>query len=182
MNTSFNETLAQRVHVNPAFQQDYNDILKYVFTKSLDKPNNLDAKKIQRLTESAVILASSPNDSHNKTAFEVASTLYEQFQTEYPGIGGVTRLICSRLGNIPAIDLLESDAVELAISLDVESEASINNHTLLVGHQSLRFTEFQHDSFQLLSEGISLSLSAPTSAGKSFLITHFVASSRPRNG
>lgn len=175
MNTSFQETLAQRIYVNPAFQQDYSDILKDSFTNALNKSNNVEVKKIQRLAESAIILASSPNDTHNKTAFEVASTLYEQFQTVYPGIGGVTKLICSRLGNIPAIDLLETEAVELPVSLDVESEAAIDNHTLLVGNRALKLTEFQHDSYRLLSEGFSLSLSAPTSAGKSFLITHFVA-------
>lgn len=175
MNTSFQETLAQRIHVNPVFQQDYSEILKYSFTNSMKKSNIVDIKKIQRLAESAIILASSPNDAHNKTAFEIASTLYEQFQVEYPGIGGVAKLICSRLGNIPAIGLLDNDSIELPISLDVESEAAINNHTVLVGNYALKFTEFQHNSYELLSRGISLSLSAPTSAGKSFLITHFVA-------
>lgn len=175
MNTSFQETLAQRIQVNPAFQRDYSDILNYSFTNSMEKSGVVDTKKIQRLAESAIILASSPNDAHNKTAFEIASTLYEQFQVEYPGIGGVTKLICSRLGNIPAIDLLDNDAIELPVSLEVESEAAIDNHTVIVGNKALKFTEFQHDSYELLSKGYSLSLSAPTSAGKSFLITHFVA-------
>src|SRR5262245_55062623 len=116
MSVSFQEALAQKIYDNPRFQQDFSDLLRHNFLRPpLDEGqhNGIQSAQIKRLSESAIILASSSSDAHNRTAFEVASLLYEGFSEVFPGIGGVTKLICSRLGNTPVIDLLNPNILGL---------------------------------------------------------------------
>ncbi len=170
--TTFGEALATQVIENPGFLKDVNALLAYQFADTAHNKNiSLNNLQIKRLSEASVILASSPIDAHNRTAFEVITILYDQFRNKFPGIGGVTKLICSRLGNTPAIDLLDSSSLDLPVSLEVESQTKILANTVAFGGEALTLTDFQHESLELLSNAISLSLSAPTSAGKSFLIT-----------
>lgn len=176
---TFQETLAQRINSNPEFKKDVGDLLNYYFANSLqdlatDKPN-ITVTQIKRIAESALVMASSPNDLHQKTAFELASLLLESPLEEFPGLNGVMKIVCSRLGNIPTIDLLTEELTTLPFVLHIESEAAVANSTFPIRNQALRLTKFQQNSFSLLFDGYSVSLSAPTSAGKSFLVTQFIA-------
>lgn len=174
---TFQEDLAIRIYSNPKFKQDVNDLLRYYFAISIQKDltgHFLDYPKIKRLAQSVLIMASSPENSHKKAAFELATLLFESQLEELSGLNGVMKLVCTRLGNAPSVNLIDSNT-NLPLSLDIESELQIAESTINLERSSLKLTKFQLDAFNLLSQGFSVSLSAPTSAGKSFLITHFVA-------
>lgn len=175
---SLYESLADRVQFSADFQLDAGALLSYHFAKVLlgdsELTTRLEPAAVGRLAESAVILASSTNEDHNRTALELTTLLYESTVDDYPGLRSLMRMVCTRLGNIPTIDMLDDDD-SLPTSLSVESEATVREQTVRISSLSLKMTRFQMQSYRLLSEGKSLSLSAPTSAGKSFLITQFVA-------
>jgi replicative superfamily II helicase len=179
MTANLQEALAERVYSNPRFQQDYNLLLSqrflYDITDSREE-RHLDSHVIKRLVESALIFATSPKDIHKRISLELATSLFESEVEELPKLRDVMKLVCTRLGNIPAVDLLGEELYSLPVGLAVESEVAIAQNTVQVDGRTLRLTQTQIEAFEHLSEGISVSLSAPTSAGKSFLITNYVAS------
>jgi len=176
---SFQEDFAERIYTNPRFKQDFSNLLNsrfYGYSQNGHEPYALEKSGVKRLVESALIMASSPNEEHKRVAFELATIFYESSLSEQFDFDGVMKLICTRLGNFPGVNLISEEAVFLPPSLNVESEAYLAENTINIEEQSLKLTKFQIDSFRLISEGYSVSLSAPTSAGKSFLITQFIAS------
>ena len=176
---SFQEEFAERIYTNPRFKQDFSNLLNsqfYSYSQNGHEPYTPEKSEIKRLVESALIMASSPDEQHKRVAFELATIFYESTLSEQFDFNGVMKLICTRLGNFPGVNLINEEMVFLPPSLNVESEAYIAESTIKIEEQSLRLTKFQIDSFRLISEGYSVSLSAPTSAGKSFLMTQFIAS------
>src|SRR5689334_10113537 len=106
---SFQEEFANRIYDNPNFQQDVNYLLRYYLGRFLnddENPNIITTSRVKRLAESAVIMASSPNEIHKRTSFELAALLFESRIQSLNAIPGVTRLVFARLGNIPSINLL----------------------------------------------------------------------------
>jgi hypothetical protein len=173
--TTFQETLAQRIYTNPAFQQDYNHLLYFDLARQfgpVEKPSSL---RVQRLAESAVIMASSPQEIHRRHAFELSALLLENLSDDLQGLPGVFKLICARVGNIPSVNLISEEKTTLPKMLNVEAELSIDKNTVFINGQNVRLSDIQVQVLEMLNQGLSLSLSSPTSSGKSFLLTHFVA-------
>jgi len=172
------EDLATQICSNPKFREDIGYLLQYHFAKFSgngdDSAIRLENTLVKRLAESTLILASSPNEMHKIVSYELATLLFEDMASDFPGLNGVMKLVCTRLENTPAVGLIDESAAVLPISLEVESEVAIVASTRSVGKSALRLTRFQMNAFELLSRGFTVSLSAPTSAGKSFLITQFV--------
>lgn len=172
------EDLAERIYNNPKFRDDVNLVIQRHFSKfgtnGRDSEIQYDNSVVMRLTESALILASSKNDTYRIISYELATLLYEEIRSEFPGFNAVMKLICTRLENSPAVNLLGKEISTLPVSLEVESNLAIKLSTRTIGQSQLWLTKFQMNAFDLLSKGYTVSLSAPTSAGKSFLITQFV--------
>jgi hypothetical protein len=177
MTFNFQEELAERIRENPQFSKDIKSLLQerfFRFDKNTNTSPPKDRSYVKRLAETALIMASSSNEKHRILAYELATVLFEEMAQEFPGLNSFMKLICTRLGNTPAVDLLDRRLIELPVDLWVESEVAILDSRKFVGDKILHLTEFQMKSFELLEKGLSVSLSAPTSAGKSFLLTQFV--------
>jgi superfamily II DNA/RNA helicase len=178
MTISLQEELAERIRRNPRFSNDIKNLLQNRFIKFSENEGDTESIKEQtyvgRLAEASLIMASSGDERHRILAYELATVLFEEMVTDFPGLNGFMKLICARLGNTPAIGLLNEKLTSLPDSLFVESEIAIFVSEQSIGDESLHLTDFQMRSYELLEKGFSVSLSAPTSAGKSFLVTQFV--------
>ncbi|MCJ2024053.1 DEAD/DEAH box helicase [Methylobacterium sp. J-067] len=82
------------------------------------------------------------------------------------------RRILTDLGNFPALDRVRSEGAETGASfLDaLRRTLSCELNTVRVGDQWIPLTDFQKDTWDELPDARAIAISAPTSAGKSFLV------------
>ena len=113
-------------------------------------------------------------------AFDVSTRLAEVMGDSHPGVRKFTDLVLSRLGNFPSRDLLRNqypvkeqrtrlDTPTLTLeSLVREAENTVEYPSI----GSLLLTDFQVRLTESLRRAKAVSVSAPTSAGKSFVLEH----------
>ncbi len=147
-------------------------IKKLIKNEASGCSESLSRLEISRLIGLASSLSLSELDSDVNLSYEIISRLLELYSSEYPQITSAADVIFSRIGNFPGRELLRSRYTEgsnpqVSISLSLErlareAENSIDSQTLL--------TNFQYRLYTSLEGERSLSVSAPTSAGKSFVL------------
>lgn len=128
--------------------------------------------ELRLLVSNASILSLSERDEEISLAYEICSRLIELFGEKNKFILNASDIILSRIGNFPGRSLLRSKffkeshpTAPFSLSLERlarESENSLGEHGLL--------TDFQYKLYESLGVEKSLSVSAPTSAGKSYIL------------
>ncbi|EDM38887.1 DEAD/DEAH box helicase domain protein [Pedobacter sp. BAL39] len=145
--------------------------------------NDITREDLKFLLESASILACATSDAHKQLAYAIAVNVYNQFKSEYEDIDRIASFLLLRLGNFPGFQLLKNRAVERALEKEM-ADININqqyevisksiDNKVSVNGTDLYLTDFQRDAYHSLSIGQDYSFSAPTSAGKSFLMILFI--------
>jgi superfamily II DNA/RNA helicase len=138
--------------------------------------NDVSESEIEFLCKIASIKSLSENLVEQSEAYEIVTKLFKNFSEKYPSLYSISYSILSRLGNFPNRELLKSygfNESELrqspilkieTMTREIENSISLsNNRTLL--------TDFQKQFFDVLTNENFYSVSAPTSAGKSFIFT-----------
>lgn len=93
------------------------------------------------------------------------------------GIRSASRLILARLGNYPAIKFAfkgEAEPRTLTEGVFYEILGRQLDNTVRIGERSAVLTDMQRTVWEALAGGSSLALSAPTSAGKSFVFLAYI--------
>ena len=132
----------------------------------------LSGSEINRLLGLTSILSLSDEPADQSLSYEIISKLIEGYSEHSERILPAADLILSRIGNFPGRTLLreryftkETHDTPLSLTLERiarEAENSIDQNTLL--------TDFQYKLYNALDSQQSVSVSAPTSAGKSFTL------------
>ncbi|WP_025029018.1 DEAD/DEAH box helicase [Caldalkalibacillus mannanilyticus] len=143
------------------------------FDKTDSSPQELTPEETKTLIEVANVLASSSDVENRKKALQIVTTL--PLINTSRGVGLSSFLILRKLGNYPAISLLQKKKeipdYKLCLgglaSLEAFVLESINTRNFL-GKEYL-LTNFQKKVTDLTNDNIGVSVSAPTSAGKSFV-------------
>jgi len=159
--------------------EDFQDDIKKLFTCSILHllPARKESKEIssaesKRLIGLASILSISDNSEHLSLAYEIISRLVECESDNKERIVQAADIILSRIGNFPGRELLRMrykslDDFSPALTLSLERLArEVENTT----DEGVALTDFQHRFYTNLETQKSLSISAPTSAGKSFIL------------
>jgi replicative superfamily II helicase len=188
------EVVAERVWNHPEFQREYRLLLRrnlqeYVRTESPREEVSED--EITRLLQSATHLAAVSQQDRKESAYRIASSAYGLFSATYGNsLRNLLHVIFGRLGIFPAINLLfkgvqirEDSIVGVVpgqglsprIWLEIASRA-IDNEVEVAASRVLTLTDFQRRLWDALSNGKSATVTAPTSAGKSFALQFFLAS------
>lgn len=140
-------------------------------------PGSTGRKKIlqaesKRLIGVASVLSVSDDAEDLSLAYEVISRLIECESDNKALIAQAADIILSRIGNFPGRELLrrryrdlEEFSPALALSLE-RLTREVENTT----EEGVALTDFQHRFYTSLEAQKSLSISAPTSAGKSFIL------------
>lgn len=136
-------------------------------------PNKLLSKRqVFRLLNLASSLSLSNDTDDLILAHDICSRIIECFAKKHQSIVAGADLILSRLGNFPGRSLLRSKYssgnVATSFSLLFETIARESDNSLDDGNL---LTDFQYDLFTSLQSENSLSVSAPTSAGKSHVLS-----------
>ncbi len=118
-------------------------------------------------------------------AYDVSTRLAEVFGSSDPGIAKATEFILSRLGNFPGRELLRKqfsiqndDSQMRSPCLKLEALVRESENTVeypAIGPRLL--TDFQIRLTDSLRRSKAVSVSAPTSAGKSFVLAHDILTS-----
>jgi len=131
------------------------------------------ASEIRQLIGLSSILSSSNDKEDLKSAYEIITRLIEISFEENRELYAAADIILARLGNFPGRTLLRNrysleSKPKISTWLKLESlarevENSIDDNEFIL-------TDFQYELYHALEEEKSLSVSAPTSAGKSYIL------------
>lgn len=151
------------------------DVRRHLPGFSTSPAEPIEAGEMAALLGIASHLSMSENFAHKDSAFEIATRVAMLGGAEFPGLARGAELVLGRLGNFPGRTLLRNRFAGIPKGLPLlQFEMrmhEIENTYVELGGREVTLTDFQHDSLSVFSEYRSVSLSAPTSAGKSFLLT-----------
>lgn len=138
----------------------------------------LDSRSISSLLGIASRLALSDNPDERNEAYEIASRILEVVPAGEFAPHAAVDLILTRLGNFPGRDLVHRRFGEqlrgsrLPPRLRLEAIARESENTVeLTAEQEVVLTDFQYELLEALGTPANVSVSAPTSAGKSFVLS-----------
>lgn len=154
-------------------EKAYIELLRSSILHVLGRFDNteIDMVNMYKLISYASVLSLSSEDGDIIKAYEIVSRVIEICPNVNQGVISAADVILSRIGNFPGRRLMRQRfnngfEPKLNISLALERVARESENSC--GENEL--TDFQYRLFSKLDENISLSVSAPTSAGKSFVL------------
>lgn len=120
-------------------------------------------------------LALSKDSAEQAVAYNIATKLTELYGSSMPTVVETTNVLLARLGNFPGCTVTKKRFGEPKLvspfSLHaLEAMARREENTITIREDEIVLTDFQHRLYDVRSKWPSVSVSAPTSAGKSFLI------------
>ncbi|KAA6205141.1 MAG: hypothetical protein DU429_02500 [Candidatus Tokpelaia sp.] len=178
---SLNQKLADEVWNHPKFQESMEAVrlawLKYSIGRNSAKEEK-EALNPTKLMQSAAILACSEHQEHRHAAFNIATQTYELFGAETLPLEQALRVVLARLKNFPSFetrtDVQEAES-SLPLSLAIEEEKTKADNKIVVNDKAFFLTNFQYQLWDNLTAGKNTALTAPTSAGKSFILQLYLA-------
>ncbi|MFC4257047.1 DEAD/DEAH box helicase [Altererythrobacter xixiisoli] len=175
---NFVDRLCETISGDPRFAADYEAILRQSILSGVGFADGhlLEEEALRRLLQSAAIFAQSEEAEWRQLAYRISVGSLAYTET-LAGIMGASRLILARLGNYPAIKFAFKEASEprtLTEGVFYEILGRQLDNTVRIGQRSAVLTDMQRAVWEALTSGSSLALSAPTSAGKSFVFLAYI--------
>ena len=184
MTSKLISTLSDETFCNTFFKQDYVKLLKSV----LSNGSHLDESEIQKLLKTAAIFSLSENENYKHLATKITVLILKEYKNKFKWIPFVVETILTRLGDLPTISyMVEKNHGADFFSYFTKSDFNYGNplsfpevqkrkifNQIDIGGHTANFTDFQTKIFQWLDNGKSLAFSAPTSAGKSYVIHNYI--------
>ncbi len=180
--------LANNIYRDENFRKDFEQLAALELRPNKEQ-QVLTTDQIRKLIESAAILSLSNDTNYQKIAFKISVFLLHKFGTKHKNIPFASEVIMTRLGDLPTIHhmIYESQFVDFFsyfkeedhdydystfLFPEVAAKKILNTVKISDAH-SWTFTDFQSKIFRYLKEGNNVSFSAPTSAGKSYVIHNY---------
>jgi len=138
----------------------------------------LSENEVFALLGHASILATSSEAKDRTLAYETATRLIEVLQNSSPTVIACADMVLSRLGNFPGRKLLRTrytstpdnpPPVPVFLALE-RTTREIENSVFAPNGSGVALTDFQFDLYSSLDNSPTVSVSAPTSAGKSYVL------------
>jgi hypothetical protein len=170
------------VFLPDSFRDIYRQLLTVHVQQQLPGTATTDASPLTdadntRLVSYASMLAFSSDENDRLLAYEITTRLVEMGQAD-TGLIAAADLVLSRIGNFPGRTLLRrrytsrpDDAPPAPFLLSLERVAREAENTIEIAPGAeIALTDFQFNLFESLNGNPTVSVSAPTSAGKSFVM------------
>ncbi len=182
-NENIYELLSQTIFNNDLFIRDYkNLILKELIDRSIE----LSPETCKRLLESAAIMACSDNDNHQIISLNISSKIIELCENDF--LRSIAEFILTRLGNFPLLIMSKKEfnipdyfnildekySINLPLKLKGETIIKKAFNKITVGEELIYLTDFQSRVINNLKIGKNISVAAPTSAGKSYILLKYI--------
>ncbi len=177
-----NENISTKLYSLDSFQDQYKKLLRYSVLSQFTRPkNNLhETIDINNVISIASILSKSNETLHMETALRIAQTIINY---EYSNI--VQKESCTVILN----NLTNNKTIELAIDKNLIEKnyfeklssilqlKTINNNlhnTILINGKVLSLNSFQSEVYSKVKSNQFISISSPTSSGKSFILSQIL--------
>ena len=175
------QELADKVWSNPAFHEAADRIQRaWIARETGTSTDQLPPMtEVAKVVRASAILACSQHSEHRERAYRAATSAFELFGNRQLPLDQATRVVFARLGNFPAMLTRSAvaDAREyMPLRLVTEELAQSEGRTVMLRDNAVVLTEFQHRLWTKLRRRQRLAITAPTSAGKSFILQNFLAS------
>ncbi|HII2628020.1 TPA: DEAD/DEAH box helicase [Escherichia coli] len=151
----------------------YSNLLRKSVEKMLgySKMNSFEVLDAHKLLSYSSLLSLSNSADDIKKSYDIVSRVLELNEGRDASVLAACDLILSRIGNFPGRELLREkynngDSPCLSLSLSLERIGRETENT----YNDIPLTNFQYKLFSSLHKNNYLSVSAPTSAGKSFVL------------
>ncbi|PZQ11848.1 MAG: hypothetical protein DI565_16795 [Ancylobacter novellus] len=175
------EAIVASIRSNPNFRSDFEALVTDRLRQTLERIGPLpepDDPSLERLLQSAGLFGLSADPAAKREAFRIATAAYELYGASMDGLADVLCVILSRLGNFPGLDfrgLGGESRGTLPLPLRIEGARRRLDNTVAATGGPLSLTDYQRALWSDLETGASVACSAPTSAGKSFVILNHIA-------
>jgi|GEM_PF-1901765 len=183
----FLEQLSDGIQTNAQFVKDYEAL---TLPDAIVDTSTMDAKVVKRLMESGAIFAGSQSEGHRNIALRIC-TSFIQDSSRNQTIVAASELILMRLGNFPMLEKAIHDngakdffnvarvkgvvpLIRLTPSIIGEVARKECDNELSIKGRATYLTDFQSQVFRTLSSKQNVSISAPTSSGKSFVLRRYI--------
>lgn len=176
--------LYNRAFNHPVFNDVLDKLLKiFVANSKMNAEIKIESYSMQKAGWVATILADSKEDVHKQRAQFFAALIF-LLNKDDVAISKLSYIIFSRTGNLIATKFLsnlfkdnEDERVflhDFGTVLDYEMGLKLLNNTLNTQRKSFIVTDFQRILWETLNQENNISISAPTSSGKSFILQYFI--------
>lgn len=175
--TSFADQLSSRILAHHQFWRDLDAVSAHGLMSEIvtSAENSKDYDELfpevtERLVYSASVFAQTNSDSHRLLAQRIA--LYSSLVSRNPLVQEASTGILASIGNFPGVAQLERRPGGHRPSLRTSLTNSLlrEMNTEEIGGAQVPLTDFQRSVWELLPTGTNVAVSAPTSAGKSFVV------------
>lgn len=171
--------LSNEIWLTESFQSDLllaskNNISSDLGTSESPQDQDLDYNLYSRLAKTASIFSLSENHIQREAAYRIAAALIKKNDSV---LSSSALKILDNLGNFPAIQYgFGSPSLEMH---DLRSASLFLNHVeknqIQINRKKIILTNFQRNLWGSLCDKKNTVVSAPTSAGKSFVVQHYIA-------
>lgn len=178
------------IYINPNLDTVIEEQLINLLSRKIDAVPTIktDFKHIRKAVWLASILAESENEQHLKKVQDLAILLFLNNQDNIDVLK-VVYILFSRIGNLTATNHLkklvdnseEQNNFFEDIILTQELITKRIENSILVNEKPYLLTDFQKDLFENINEENYISISAPTSSGKSFILKKYIEEELKRN-
>jgi len=182
MADTFLSVLARRIWGTDQFQRNLVALHAASVLKGLmgEAPSDVPTEQTaHKLLQAATVLADSHDPAHRQAAYRIAVDTFVLYGDQLSNLPNLLHVIFGKLGNFPAVDhlyrLLGRDkqyAIPSGALHELVWHESAN--TISIGGDEVILTDFQRGLWHSLRTESAVSVSAPTSAGKSFALQKYL--------
>lgn len=170
------EELSSRIWSHDQFHQEVSKLREMILRHRFVAPVSSDGiseDALVRLLKCSMTLSASSSLEHRQTAYQIATAAAEM-SAQFPGARYALLLVLSRLSNFPALAYarrrFEVAETGLPVRSYVETSDRADANTIHLAERDVTLTDFQFELWARLTSGENVGVSAPTSAGKSFVL------------
>ena len=168
---------------HPIINEIIDILVKNLFYKdnNIEIKHDIDPSKMRQASWLATILALSKNEKHLVKALAFSVLAFRNFE-DNELYKQLCYIIMSRIGNIPITihlrNIIDEETDTFTFKFDNALDLELSLQRMLshldLGDQKIRATNFQKNIWSLLNNKQFVSISGPTSSGKSFMIQSYI--------
>lgn len=178
--------ISKKIIENDNFLNDYITIISFA---NLKYSKALPESMLKRLLESAAIFACSDRDEIKLLSLNIVSKVLEYPSNEL--FKAAAEFLLIRLGNFPMLKMSVEKynhkdyfnifscgkcISNMPIALKTEAIMKLSMNQVIIENKTEYLTDFQSRVMDYLNQEKSISISAPTSSGKSFILMNYIKS------
>ncbi|MDZ5457225.1 DEAD/DEAH box helicase [Azohydromonas lata] len=139
----------------------------------ISSPEDISIEVISRLLSSASVFVQSSDEESKDLALQIA--VFTALTSSYSEFHEAVQHILAGLGNFPGLAKIKAYGSELlSFQTYIRNALLAKINTVEVAGKEVALTQFQFDVWNVIDDEKSLAISAPTSAGKSFVVLEYI--------